>query len=134
MAKKRVGDNDIEYQPDAPRTVWIGEARIAYVAEPPGEGQDEEAAMSATTRLSGKNQITLPAAIVRQLGLRAGDEIDLLAVEGRVTLARRPRTPEEWVARLAGAMSHVPEWGSNEKIGEWVRRERDSWDREWDKD
>ncbi len=93
------------------RTGKIGEGRGGHLAAP--QDDEEEAAMSATTRLSTKNQITLPAAMVRRLQLRPGDEIDLLALEGRVTLERRPRTPEEWVARLAGAMTHVPEWGND---------------------
>ena len=121
-----------EYTVPEPRTQRIGESLAVYYAVPPDE--QEEAAMSATTRLSAKNQITLPAAMVRQLGLRAGDEIDLLALEQRVTLERRPRTPEEWVDRLAGALSHVAEWATDEKIDAWVRGERESWDREWDKD
>lgn len=132
MRKKK--DAGIRYRAPEPSTTRIEDARVAYVAVPPDEDEEEEAAMSATTRLSAKNQITLPAAMVRQLGLRAGDEIDLLAVENHVTLERRPRTPEEWVARLAGAMTHVPEWGSDEQIHAWVRGERESWDREWDKE
>lgn len=85
--------------------------------------------MSGTTRLSAKNQITLPAGICRELGLRPGDEIDLLALAGRITLERRPRTPEEWAGRLAGAMDHMPEWTTDEGIDAWIRGEREGWER-----
>lgn len=93
---------------------------------------EEEAEMSGTTRLSAKNQITLPAALVRRLDLRPGDEIDLMTLGETITLDRRPRTPEEWADRLAGSLTSV--WGGDQEINDWVRGERDSWDRAWDKD
>ncbi len=38
--------------------------------------------------------VRLPAALVRELGLKEGDQIDLLKDEGRVKLRRLPRADE----------------------------------------
>jgi AbrB family looped-hinge helix DNA binding protein len=111
-----------ERQPHGPK---VGEAVIAYEVDRVGG----EIPMSGITRLSAKNQITLPASIVRQLGMRPGDEIDLLALEGKITLERRPRTPEEWADRLAGAMDDVSEWATDEGTDAWIRTERQGWER-----
>ncbi len=108
----------------------LGEALAVYQVSPIGG----EVPMSGITRLSSKYQITLPAAMVRQLGLRAGDELNLLALSGTITLERRPDTPEGWANRLAGALSDYPEWGSDEAIHAWVRREREGWERPWDEE
>lgn len=86
------------------------------------------------SRLSSKNQITLPVAVTRALDWRPGDDVTLMVHGDMVVLHRSPRTPEEWLESVAGTMTHVEEWSSKEKIDAWVRAERDSWDREWDQD
>jgi bifunctional DNA-binding transcriptional regulator/antitoxin component of YhaV-PrlF toxin-antitoxin module len=91
------------------------------------EGEDPSIARGIT-RLSSKNQLTLPVAMVRRLGLEPGDELDLTVVGDAIRVERRPRTPQEWVDRLAGSMSHVPEWQTDDDIDAYVRRERDSWE------
>ncbi|MEX2246840.1 MAG: AbrB/MazE/SpoVT family DNA-binding domain-containing protein [Dehalococcoidia bacterium] len=96
--------------------------------------EDDSRAWAATSKLSSKHQVTLPAAMVRRLDLKAGDQLDLLLMNGAIWLERRPRTAKEWVARLRGSLAHVPEWRTKEDIDAWVRRERDSWDRDWDPD
>jgi bifunctional DNA-binding transcriptional regulator/antitoxin component of YhaV-PrlF toxin-antitoxin module len=85
------------------------------------------------TRLSSKNQITVPVAYVRALNLRAGDEIQLTVIGDMLVGHRRPQTKDERHALLRGAMAY-PEWETPEKVNAWVRGERDSWDREWDQD
>ena len=92
---------------------------------------DEADELRGSTRLSGKNQITLPVAIMRTLGWKAGDEVDLM-IDGEEIWLRRRLAGKHLLDRLEGALSYVPEWGSKERIDAWVRGERDSWDREWD--
>lgn len=129
MSKKRVPASEWNHVPPAGHV--LREAAMPYHALADFDGE-EEAEMSGTTRLSAKNQITLPAALVRRLDLRPGDEIDLMTLGETITLDRRPRTPEEWADRLAGSLTNV--WGGDQEINAWVRGERDSWDRAWDKD
>jgi bifunctional DNA-binding transcriptional regulator/antitoxin component of YhaV-PrlF toxin-antitoxin module len=115
----------VEYRVDRDRG-WrrVAEIGAAYLVL---AGEDVAAARSIT-RLSSKNQITLPVAMVRQLGLQPGDELDLTVVGEAIRVERRPKTPQEWVDRLAGSMSHVPEWQTDEDIDAYVRRERESWE------
>jgi bifunctional DNA-binding transcriptional regulator/antitoxin component of YhaV-PrlF toxin-antitoxin module len=85
----------------------------------------------AITRLSSKNQITLPVAMVRGLGMKAGDEISLRVLGDTIYLSRRPQTAEEWLAKFSGSI-HVPGWETKESIDAYVQGERDSWTREGD--
>ena len=101
--------------------VRVGETQAVYLTEEP-----EDVESHGTTRLSSKNQITLPVHMVRELGLTAGDEIDLLLDGETIQLERRPRTPEEWVARYQGS-TRVPGWETRERIDAYVRGERESW-------
>ncbi|MBI2912055.1 MAG: AbrB/MazE/SpoVT family DNA-binding domain-containing protein, partial [Chloroflexi bacterium] len=52
--------------------------------------------MDATrlTTLSSKNQITLPVAVVRALGLAPGDKLSVRIEDGHVVLRPQPR---DWV-------------------------------------
>ena len=106
----------------------VGEARFAYLIN-----EEDEPELHVTTKLSTKNQITLPVAMVRSLALRAGDEIDLKVEGDMIQIERRPKTPQEWIQRLRGTMAHVPEWQSKDRIDAWTRSERESWEREWDR-
>jgi AbrB family looped-hinge helix DNA binding protein len=130
MTKKRSKNTYEPRDEDQPAKVKLGEALAVYQVTPLAE----EVPMSGITRLSSKYQITLPAGMVRQLGLRPGDELNLLALNGTITLERRPDTPEGWANRLAGALSDYPEWGSDEAIHTWIRREREGWERPWDEE
>ncbi len=104
--------------------------RDAAVAWQVDAEEDVDAGRGAT-RLSGKNQITLPVAMLRTLGWRAGEEVDLM-IDGEEIRLRRRLQGKPLLDRLEGALSHVPEWQTKEGISAWVRQERDSWDREWD--
>lgn len=105
----------------------VGEAVLAYVGEP------APAAVRGLTRLSSKNQVTLPVAMVRALGWQPGDEIDLHVWDGAIHL-RKQLGGRELLDWLQGSMAHVPEWSTQEAIDEYIHNERASWDREWDHD
>jgi bifunctional DNA-binding transcriptional regulator/antitoxin component of YhaV-PrlF toxin-antitoxin module len=103
----------------------VDESRAAYIASPP----EDETAVLSTTRLSSKNQITLPAAMLRRLEWVAGDDI-WVNIIGDAVLIEKAIPPDELVDKLRGSMAHVPEWRTKESIDAWVRSLRDEWDRE----
>ena len=94
----------------------VKEAAVAYAAT------TEALAMPKTT-ISSKYQITLPARLVRELGLRPGDK---LAVELRgLRLILHPR-PKDWVSYTAGSMPGY--YGkTKEEIDAYLREVRGSW-------
>ncbi len=110
------------------RRTYVAEARLAYLVN-----DEPELVQYVTTKLSTKNQITLPVAMARSLGLAAGDEVDLKLEGDMIQIERRPKTPQEWIQRLRGTMAHVPEWQSKDQIDAWTRAERENWEREWDR-
>lgn len=71
------------------------------------------------SRLSSKNQITIPSAVMREAGLRPGDQLQVRAAgPGRVQVERA----EDLVARFAGTLSGVyPEGYLDELRDEWRR-------------
>jgi bifunctional DNA-binding transcriptional regulator/antitoxin component of YhaV-PrlF toxin-antitoxin module len=55
------------------------------------------------TRLSSKNQATIPADVVKAAGLRPGDELKVRSDgPGRVSLSRTDRVLDEFVGDLSG--------------------------------
>ena len=52
--------------------------------------------------ISSKNQITLPAHLLRELGLRAGDRLAVSREGARLVLRARPR---DWVAYHGGSLA-----------------------------
>ena len=76
--------------------------------------------------ISSKNQITLPAHVLRQVGLGPGDRL-AIAVEGsRLVLRARPK---DWVQYHAGSLPNY--YGqSREEIDAYVRELRDDEERE----
>ncbi|HXK32730.1 MAG TPA: AbrB/MazE/SpoVT family DNA-binding domain-containing protein [Dehalococcoidia bacterium] len=101
----------------------VAEAALAYRAEVP-----DAAAPLATARISAKNQITLPVALMRALGLKPGDELQMLAWGDTLT-ARKRLEGRKALERLYGSTA-VPEWGTARAVDAYVRRERESWDRD----
>ena len=69
------------------------------------------------TRLSAKNQATIPVAALRRAGLKAGDELSVdSAGAGRIVLTR----VEETIAAYAGRLTGVYPKGSLQKLRrEW---------------
>lgn len=103
----------------------MAEVQALYLTEEPALVD------TAVTTLSSKHQITLPAALVRELDLEPGDKLAVRLLEGRIVLTQQPRTPEEWVQRYSGALKGV--YGKTvEEVEKYIRRERESWDRKWD--
>jgi AbrB family looped-hinge helix DNA binding protein len=76
------------------------------------------------TRLSPKRQVTIPIAVVQQIGLQPGEELKVdLDGEGRIVLEPVATSRERRLAalrRTAGSMTGVYEPGYLEKLrNEW---------------
>ena len=70
------------------------------------------------TRLSSKNQATIPVEVVRAVGLRPGDELKVEADgPGRITLYRADRMLDEFEGDLSGV---YPAGYLNELRDEWA--------------
>ena len=63
---------------------------FSYRKECP-DRSDATAAALLMPKLSPKRQITLPAALCRELDVEPGDELDVFAVDGRLTLVKKRR-------------------------------------------
>ena len=76
-------------------TRWskVAEAAVEYVAS--RQGGD------SLTTISSKNQVTLPAQLLRELGIGPGDRLAVTREAGRLVL--RPR-PKDWVEYHAGSL------------------------------
>jgi AbrB family looped-hinge helix DNA binding protein len=96
----------------------VREARVAY------ESAQIDPIIYTGVKLSSKNQITIPVAAVRALELKAGDELDLLCLDGVIYLEKH-LTGDAQLDQLAGSMAHVPEWKTKESIHAWIRDGRD---------
>jgi AbrB family looped-hinge helix DNA binding protein len=94
----------------------VREARLDYLVD------EEDKPVLAT--ISSKNQITLPARLLRELGIGPGDRVSIRKDGDRLVL--RPR-PKEWADYYGGSMRGV--YGATkEEIDEYIRQERASWD------
>ncbi len=51
--------------------------------------------------------VRIPAAVVEALGLKEGDEIEIAAAPGRLTVARKPDV-EELMERVRGLRGRMP--------------------------
>ncbi len=103
-------------EPTKPGT-RVEEARATYDARP---RKADSRANYAHVTLSSKNQITLPAAMVRLLGLHPGDELTLTHMNGEVLLNRRLYGQELWDS-IHRPRRAAPELDTKEKIDEWLR-------------
>ena len=54
------------------------------------------------TTISSKNQITLPAHLLREMGLGAGDRLSISREGGRLILRGRPK---DWIRNHAGSLA-----------------------------
>lgn len=75
--------------------------------------------MKAAT-VSSKGQVTIPAELVRQLGILPGSKLLVVPVEGGIMLLRRP---ESLTDNLAGSLAEVYEGAQD-----YVEAERREWD------
>ncbi len=81
-----------------------------------------EAEMPRTT-ISSKYQITLPARLVREMGLQPGDKLAVELDGHRLILHPRPK---DWVSYTAGALEGV--YGrTKEDVDAYLRELRDPW-------
>jgi len=72
-----------------------------------------------TTRISRKNQVTIPVAALRGTGLTAGDLVEVVVVgPGRLELRR-------WRSRLASVLGTLP--GLERDVD--IEASRDGWER-----
>ena len=76
----------------------------------------------ATTRLSSKRQITIPARMARALGLEPGDHL-IIRLEGE-RIALLP-VPESYTKNFAGSLA-----GRYGDADQYVREERAAWTQE----
>ena len=76
-----------------------------------------------TVTVSSKNQITIPVAILREVGINPGDRMAAAVIDGDIVLVKEP---ENWVQYLQGSMKGVY-GGTRESIDRYVRGERESW-------
>jgi AbrB family looped-hinge helix DNA binding protein len=70
-------------------------------------------------RLSSKNQITIPVSVMREMGVRAGDELEIVPKGREATI--RPAAKAPWLKRV-GSLSGVWPAGHLDAL-------RDEWDR-----
>jgi AbrB family looped-hinge helix DNA binding protein len=71
------------------------------------------------TRLSSKNQVTIPAAVLREAQLRAGDEVVVRAEDdGRIVISREHDALDEFVGDIPGLAAAT---GLHELRQEWER-------------
>lgn len=75
--------------------------------------------------ISSKNQVTLPAAMVRSLGLKAGDKLVAELIDDRIVLLPRP---ESWAEYMIGSLEGV--YGSSrEEVDRYIAEVRYGSDR-----
>ena len=73
---------------------------------------------TTSTRLSAKNQITIPVDIMRKAGFKVGDTINCTVDDGGNVLLSKPENP---MMQFAGMFTGLYE-------GFDLRRDRDAWD------
>jgi len=79
-----------------------GWRRVAEIGAPYLVLDDEDPAIArGTTRLSSKNQITLPAYLLREMGMEAGDRVAISREGSRLILRARPK---DWVKHYGGSL------------------------------
>ncbi len=76
--------------------------------------------MGVKATITGKNQITIPAAIVRELQLEPGMQLEFEVGEGRAVLVRPVETWAEKVRRLEGILQPYLQPG-DDPIGDLIR-------------
>jgi AbrB family looped-hinge helix DNA binding protein len=78
--------------------------------------------VTATAKVSGKNQIVLPKEIRQRLGVKAGDDLLFIVREGEIIVRPRP-------ASFAKAMRglHKQVWEGVD-VDRWIGEERATWE------
>jgi len=82
----------------------------------------QRAGRTSTSRLSSKNQLTVPVDILRRVGLEAGDEVEFVVNDaGFIEVLRAPNVNRD-LLKLAGKYGEL-------FAGFDLEVERDSWER-----
>ena len=109
-----------KFQADNDLTRNIGRRKVKEAAL---EYLTQEAVTMPKTTISSKYQITLPARLVRELGLVPGDKLAVEVEDGRFVLHPRPK---DWVSYTAGSMKGY--YGkTKEEIDAYLKEVRGSW-------
>lgn len=74
----------------------------------------------ATTTVSAKSQIVLPAEIRRALGIRTGDQLEVSIEDDHIVLRRAPQSDTAALAAFGGEI-----WAG---YAEELQEQRDTWD------
>jgi AbrB family looped-hinge helix DNA binding protein len=94
MPRQGKKNQAVEYLTKGEPGSKVREAALAYSVSPE-EGPP-------VTTISSKNQITLPAHLLREMGLGPGDRLAVGREDNRLVLRPRPR---DWVRHYAGSLS-----------------------------
>jgi bifunctional DNA-binding transcriptional regulator/antitoxin component of YhaV-PrlF toxin-antitoxin module len=108
---------------DEPRKGELHEAKLEYLAD-----ERPLYPVLGYTKLSAKNQITLPVAYVRDLGLNPGDEVVVWLEKGQIVLEKRLHG-KELLDSLQGSVKSG-EWSTREGTLAWIKNIREEWDRD----
>ena len=78
---------------------------------------------ATTSRISSKNQITIPVEVLREVNLKPGDKVEfMIDKQERIILA--PSDQATWKKSLMELAGSMPELGSNFDY----KKERQEWD------
>jgi looped-hinge helix DNA binding domain, AbrB family len=78
---------------------------------------------ATTSRISSKNQITIPVEVLREVNLKPGDKVEfMIDKQERIILA--PSDQATWKKSLMQLAGSMPELGSNFDY----KKERQEWD------
>jgi AbrB family looped-hinge helix DNA binding protein len=79
---------------------------------------------ATTSRISSKNQITIPIEVLREVNLKPGDQIKfMIDKEERIVLS--PSAEQEWKKTLRAMAGTMPRLGKNFDY----KKEREEWER-----
>lgn len=76
-----------------------------------------------SVKVSTKHQIVVPSAARRELGIEAGDRLDVLVAGDSIVLRKRPARPSDRLRGLAAGKG----WYEPDPVT-YVRRLRDEWE------
>jgi AbrB family looped-hinge helix DNA binding protein len=79
---------------------------------------------ATSSRISSKNQITIPVEVLREVNMKPGDQVEfMIDKEERIVLA--PSAEQEWKKTLRKLAGTMPQLGKNFDY----KKEREEWDR-----
>ena len=79
---------------------------------------------ATSSRISSKNQITIPVEVLREVNLKPGDQVEfMIDKEERIVLA--PAAEQEWKKTLRTMAGTMPRLGQNFDY----KKEREEWER-----